>query len=173
MEYSQPFLSSKGFIHNNDTTIEINNKIIEDKSELVKTFNLHYINIVKSRTGKHPTKLGTLANRISEKEVVVTIIDKFKYHPNIISIENEFRPTADVNIKAATVDQINKIIRILDAKKATGPDKIPVKVVKMSAYIIDKHLTNIMNNELLRNSFSDSAKIVSVRHYLKKEREQK
>ena len=89
------------------------------------------------------------------------------------SIKNEFRLTAELNIIAAKVDQINKIIRILDAKKATGPDKIPVKVVKVSAYIINKHLTNIMNNELLRNSFLDSAKIASVRHYLKKEREQK
>ena len=62
-----------------------------------------------------------------------------------------------LNIKAATVDQINEIIRSLDAKKAIGPNKIPVKVVKMSAYIIDKHLTNIINNDLLRNSFSDSA----------------
>ena len=33
----------------------------------------------------------------------------------------------------------------------------------MLAYIIDKHLTNIINNDPLRNSFSDSAKITSVR----------
>ena len=38
-------------------------------------------------------------------------------------------------------------------KKTTGPDKIPVKVVKISAYVIDKHLTNIINKDLLRNSF--------------------
>ena len=164
----KPFLSSKGFIHNDDITIETDNKIIEDESELAKTFNSHYINIVKSTTGKHPTKLGTLASRISEKEVVATIIDKFKNHPSIISIKNEFRPTAELNIKAATVDQINKVIRSLDAKKATRSDKIPVKVIKMSAYIIDKHLTNIINNDLLRNSFSDSAKIASVRPIFKK-----
>ena len=56
---------------------------------------------------------------------------------------------------------------------ATGPDKIPAKVVKMSAYIIDKHLTNIINSDLLRNSFSDSSKIASLDQYLKKEKEQK
>ena len=37
----KPFLSSEGFIHNNDITIEIDNKIIEDKSELNKTFTLN------------------------------------------------------------------------------------------------------------------------------------
>ena len=89
MEYSQTFP---------DIAIKIDNKIIEDKSELVKIFNWHYINIVKSTTGKHSTKLETSASRISEKEIVATIIDKFKNHPSIISIKNEFRPTAEVNI---------------------------------------------------------------------------
>ena len=129
--------------------------------------------MVKSTNAKHPTKLGTLSSRISEKEIAAIITDKFKNHPSFINIKNEFRPTAELNNKAATVDQINKIIRSLDAKKAAGPDKVPVKVAKMSSYIIDKHLTNIINNDLLRNSFSDSAKIASVRPIFKKEREQK
>ena len=43
----------------------------------------------------------------------------------------------------------------------------------MSAYISDKHLTKIINNDPLRNSFSASAKISSVGAILKKEREQK
>ena len=83
---------------------------------------MHYTYIVKSTTGKHPTKLGTSASRVSEKEIVATIIVKFKNHPNIIIIKNEFRPTAKLNVKASTLDQINKITRSLEAKKATGPD---------------------------------------------------
>ena len=114
---AKPFLSSKGLIHNNDITIEIDDKIIEDKSELAKAFKSHYIKIVKSTAVKHPTKLGTLASSINEKEVITTITDKFKNHPSIISIRNEFRPTAELNINPATADQINKIIRRLDAKK--------------------------------------------------------
>ena len=47
----KPFLSSKGVIHKNDITIEIDNKIIENKSEFAKTFTSHYINMVKSTTG--------------------------------------------------------------------------------------------------------------------------
>ena len=144
----KPFLLSKGFVHNSDITIEIDNKTIEDKSELAKIHNSHYINMVKSTTGKHPTKLGTLASRISKKEIVTTIIGKFKNHPSIISIKNKFRPTAELNFKAATFDQINKIMRHSEARKATGPDKIPVNVVKMSPYIINKHLTNVINNDL-------------------------
>ena len=38
----------------------------------------------------------------------------------------------------------------------------------MSAYIIYKHLTNIINNDLSRKTFSDSAKVASVRPVFKK-----
>ena len=38
----------------------------------------------------------------------------------------------------------------------------------MSAYIIDKQLTNIVNNDFLRKSFSDSPKLASVRPIFKK-----
>ena len=51
--------------------------------------------------------------------------------------------------------EINKIIKNLNPKKATGPDKISVKIVKLAANITDLHLTNIINNNLSRKSFSN------------------
>ena len=33
----KPFLFSKGFVHNNNVTSEIDNKIVENETELVKT----------------------------------------------------------------------------------------------------------------------------------------
>ena len=53
----------------------------------------------------------------------------------------------------------------MNAKKATGPDKIPVKIVELAASVIDSHLTNIIN-DLSDNAFSDSA---SVRPIYKKD----
>ena len=49
-------------------------------------------------------------------------------------------------------------MRNINSRKATGPDKIPPKIVKMSANIIGSHLTNIINSDLKRNAFSDSAR---------------
>ena len=54
----------------------------------------------------------------------------------------------------------------MNPKKATGPDKIPVK---LAASVIDFHLTNIINNDLSNNVFSDSAKLASVRPIFKKD----
>ena len=47
--------------------------------------------------------------------------------------------------------------------KVTGADKILVKIVKLAASVIDSHLIYIINNVLLNNAFSDSAKLASVR----------
>ena len=40
------------------------------------------------------------------------------------------------------------LIKRLSPKKATGPDAIPLKIVKLSADVIGKHLTNIINTDL-------------------------
>ena len=57
----------------------------------------------------------------------------------------------------------------MNPKKATGSDKIPVKVVKLVAGIINSHLANIINNDLSDSAFSDSAKLASVRPIYKKD----
>ena len=58
-------------------------------------------------------------------------------------------------------------------KKATGSDKIPPKIVKLSANIIDSHLTSIINSDLLKDSFFEDAKAASVRSIFKKKERDK
>ena len=98
------------------------------------------------------------------------IINRYENHPSIKLIkDNVFSEDKDLTIESATVVEINKIIKHLNPKKATRPDKIPVKIVKLAANIADSHLTNIINNDLSRNSFSNSAKVASVRPIFKKD----
>ena len=44
-------------------------------------------------------KLRTSASKVSEKEIVATIIDKFKNHPSIIKIKSEFPTISELSIK--------------------------------------------------------------------------
>ena len=78
----------------------------------------------------------------NEKSTTEAIIKTYDHHPSIKLIK-EYIPKEnnDFNIKAASFGQINKIIKSLNPKKATGPDKIPVKIVKLAASVIDSHLT--------------------------------
>ena len=100
-------------------------------------------------------------------------IRKYQTHPSILNIKSKNTVKNTFDIPAATSGQINKIIKELNAKKATGPDKIPPKIVRLSANIIDSHLTNIINSDLLKDSFSEDAKTASVRPIFKKKERDK
>ena len=69
---------------------------------------------------------------------------------------------------------MNKIVKLLNVNKATGPDGIPLKLNKLSINIVDKYLTSIINNDTSRSYFSDGAKNALVRPiYKKKDRQNK
>ena len=75
-------------------------------------------------------------------------------------------------IPLPTTEEINKIIKNLNPKKATGPDKIPPKIAILSANVIDAHLTNIITQDLISNCYAEKAKTASVRPtYKKKDRD--
>ena len=48
------------------------------------------------------------------------------------------------------------------ADKATCSDGIPVKLIKLSANLIDSHLVNIINRNTDLNCYSENAKIANV-----------
>ena len=40
----------------------------------------------------------------------------------------------------ATIEDKNEIIKLLNPNKATGPDCIPLKIIKAAANVIDSHI---------------------------------
>ena len=107
-------------------------------------------------------------NNANEDKTTVKNIKQYENHSSIINIKNpiDFSATR-FDIPTAKVEDINKIIKNINPKKATGPDKIPPKIVRLSANIIDSHLMNI-NNDLSNNSFSNEAKVATVQPIYKK-----
>ena len=55
----KPFLTSKGFLHIEDTAINFDNRTITDEKELSKIFNKYHINIVQNTTGTAPVKISS------------------------------------------------------------------------------------------------------------------
>ena len=53
----EPFLTSKGFLHDDNISIDINGNIVEDEKKLTKEFNSYYTNIAKTTSGKTQMKL--------------------------------------------------------------------------------------------------------------------
>ena len=85
-----------------------------------------------------------------------------------MEIKKNISTLEKITIKEATVSEINTLLKSVNTKKATGPDNILPKLVKLSANVIDSHLCNIINKGLQNSSFPDAAKIASVRPIYKK-----
>ena len=66
--------------------------------------------------------------------------------------------TETSKIPKAEVSNKSQLLKHIYIKKATDPDTVQPKLVKLSANIVASHLRNVINKNLERNSFSDGAK---------------
>ena len=123
--------------------------------------------MLQNKPKKYRIKLENNLDYVNDSLITKRIIEKYKNHPSIKAIQDTFPVKKEFKIEEAKVEQVNKILRNINSRKATRPDKIPPKIVKMSANIIDSHLTNMINSDLKRNAFSNSAKVASIRPVFK------
>ena len=166
-------MKNKGFLTNENITIKHKDKIVTDNYKLAHLFNNHYINIVESTSGMSPENIGNPECKLDDHLTVAKIIQHYKNVPSIGTINKIITKKENFDIPTATAEEINKIRKELDPKKATGLDKIPSKIVKMSGNVIDSHLANIINNNITKNAFSEKAKVASVRLIFKKNEREK
>ena len=80
---------------------------------------------------------------------------------NVITTSNAPKPIY-FNFAATNPPEVQKRLKNIDTKKATGFDKIPPKLVKFSAEILSTPLSIAINNSLKYGVFPDDAKIASV-----------
>ena len=86
------------------------------------------------------------------------IISSFKHHPSILKIKQHMKNVTKFNFKKVSVNEIRAQIKSLDASKATGPDKIPPKILKLAISEIEQPLTDIFNESLESKSFPSNLK---------------
>ena len=71
-------------------------------------------------------------------------------------------------------EDINEIVKSLNVNKTIGPDGIPFKIIKLSANVVNKFLTSVINHDISRSYFSDGGKTTLVRPiYKNKDRQNK
>ena len=95
-------------------------------------------------------------------------MNNYKNHPGINQIRTECSNPKIYSLPEAKKEEINILIKRLNPQQPTGPDGIPLKILKLSADVIDKQLTNIINTDLESSCFSENAKTASVKPIQKK-----
>ena len=84
------------------------------------------------------------------------------------AIKSSVTQNSKFNLPHATT-QDKKNHQYVSSDKATGPNGIPVKFIKLSTGVIDRHLANIINKDIDLNCYSENGKIVNVRLIFKKD----
>ena len=96
--------------------------------------------------GIAPESLGDSALPKNYEETVNKVL-KHENHPSVSKIKCNQNETLNFDFPTAEVEDINKIFKSLNPRKATGPDRIPVKILKIVRNVIDLYLTNIINRD--------------------------
>ena len=144
----KPFITHKTIQTNENITIEVEKNeqievkhlhekvdirmkdLIKDEKILVEMFNKHDINIVEETSRMAPKNLGNPLNPKLDEKTIRGIIENYRNHPNTIKIKEIVKEKPIFNFPEATTEDINKVIKSLNPNKATGPDHIPLKIIK-------------------------------------------
>ena len=90
----KPFLTNKGNLENPEIMLQNKGNLVSDESVLVKTFNEHYINIVKKLCGKKPTNISLEYGDMSNTEAIHLICKNFENHQSIKEIRRNLIDSA-------------------------------------------------------------------------------
>ena len=165
----KPFPTNRRSFSEDQISIGVNHGLVSDEKNLIEIFNEFYINIVEKPSGTEPSLLGDSENPSRDETTVGKLIDTYWDYPSVIVIKFFVTQNIKFNLPHPTTQNISKIINSLSSDKATGPDLIPVKFIKLPANRIDSHLANIINKEIALNFYSENAKIANVRPIFKKD----
>ena len=163
------FLTNKGCTSHDFISIEKDGELISNEKELVEILNENYINVVENSSGKKTSSLGNCLNASEDEKTATEVISTYSKHPSIQIIKSSFDFNSKFELPKPSASDINKIITCLDTNKATGPDGISAKYVKMSANIINCHLSNIIATDISDNQYSEHSKTATVRPIFKKD----
>ena len=172
-----PFLNDKGSHGNENYSLIEDGKLITDEGQVSEIFNDHYINIVENLTGEkqegsHTSSLNDKSQNEKE-EILDNIIGKYRNHPRIVKIRSNLPIDIDrtmFHFSKAEPSDIIKTIKGLKSGTSVGIDKIPPKLVIMSAEVIANPLAKLINTTMLDDLiFPNIEKDASVTPVFKKE----
>ena len=166
----KPFLTNKEFLENAEIMLAEMDKIVTEEKELVRIFNDHYINIVERPCGTKPTNVAKEQEIENKKsnwnwKAVEVFFKSFANHESIKAIkENNITKNltaGNSHLPKVSACDVEQLLRNADSK-STGIDKIPPKLIKLSAKVLSKPLAIAINNSFNKGIFPDNAKIVCV-----------
>ena len=145
----KPFFSDKTPYTSNITLLE-DNEIVTDNMACAEIFNNFFSNSVSKLAIDHDLHVNKGINLI---DPVRNIIEKFKEHPSIVSINQKMFMPNSFSFKSVSENDIICVINNIDSSKAYQKDNIHPSILKANVDIIVKVLHNDINLNIENGSF--------------------
>ena len=136
-KFIKPFLKNKSCHAQNDIMLIQNDEIITEVT-LVEIFNKHYINIVEKSSGIKPVNVAMMHNICDNDTAINVMIEAYKNHASVTKIKETIEKNTtkrSFEFDSVIKPYITTLLKNVDIKKATGVDRIPPKLMKLSANI--------------------------------------
>jgi len=161
----KPFMSVNGSHGQEEFLLEEDSTLIKDHTQIANIFNEYYTNIVEYATGQPPVQVPLTP----DGDHIAEILNYYVDHSSIKEIKN--MQSHSFELPLAEEVTIREIIGGLDTSKATGIDNNPPRLVKLSADIIAKPITDIINGSISNSIFPDEMKVAKIAPIYKKPKE--
>ena len=145
----KPFLSWKSTKSSTNINLSHENKIVTDPKQVSEIFNDYYIHVADD--------IGTNGSH------------DYEYHPSILEISNHLGETKNFEFTKVNHEFVSKQIDKINTRKATGPDGISSKFLKLVKPAVVMPLTNLINLSLTTGCFPDKLKEAQVTPIFKKD----
>ena len=97
---------------------------------------------MKNRVVKKTAHFARYDN-IEYKKIAIEVIKKyFENHPSIKQIQENYEDKHVPSLPYTTTEKVKKLLKEINAKKTLGFDKIPPKLVQLTAGILAAPLSN-------------------------------
>ena len=153
-------MTDKGISSSSTVLIE-NGVIISDPKDVCPVFNA-YVSSIAEYIGK--------PDYIKDNESIESVIERHSNHPSVLQISQNFNVIDTFEFTTVAEVQVEKQIKSVNPKKATGYDQIPPRIIKLCHKELTPALTKIIDNSISQCVFpSDLKKAEVIPLYKKKD----
>ena len=165
----RPFLNNKDDLNNEPLSLSENGELVTRNDRIAKIFNEYYINILKETTGNEPSSLPRIVESDNDLLDIYYITEKDNDRLSVTSIKESSEENVKFEFKPATEADIFHRLLSWNPQKPGGYDKIPPKLVSLSADVLAKPFIHVVNSGIHSHTFPDSAKVAVVTPVFKKD----
>ena len=137
-----------------------NGEIFSSDTDIVDTFNDYFSSVVQNLNIPRENSINTnlCINPVLE------IIEKYKHHQSIISINKKMREKGlrKFSFQLVTLEETFKEVALLSDKKASQASDIPVKIIKENRDLIAYIILHNFNNTLSCSEYPASLKYADI-----------